>query len=150
MCFKTWIWCSLTHECLKRDFQVLIYGLYGLGQFFLSIILRILDKNIMVYFIDFEFPNVLLKLGCFADLMVDPNCAVLLQWLLLKIMSVRILETAYVGAFLWLFSPALDAFELTLKVGFIYSFEVTGHWPYLLRSYYCCCPGIELDTYLFY
>ena len=43
------------------------------------------------YCVHLEFWNVLLKLGCFADTMVDPNSSVLLPWFLLKIRSVRIL-----------------------------------------------------------
>ena len=57
--------------------------------------------------------------------MVDPYSAVLLQRFLLKIKSVRILDTIVCsGTLLWLFSPAWDTVKLTLQVGFICPFVV--------------------------
>ena len=54
--------------------------------------------------------------------------AVLLLRFLLKIRSVRILDTiACLGTFLWLFSLAWDAVKLTLKVGFTCPFMVIDH-----------------------
>ena len=54
--------------------------------------------------------------------------AVLLLRFLLKIRSVRILDTiACLGTFLWLFSLAWDAVKLTLKVGFACPFMVIDH-----------------------
>ena len=49
----------------------------------------------------------------------------LLPWFLLKVRYVRILDMFVCpGALIWLFSPALDAVNLTLKVGFICPFVV--------------------------
>ena len=57
--------------------------------------------------------------------MVGPDSAVLLLRFLLKIRSVRILDTIVCsGTLLWLFSPAWDANKLTLQVGFICPFVV--------------------------
>ena len=74
-----------------------------------------------------NFENALLKLSCFADSMVGPNSVALLLRFLLKIRSFRIPDTIIcLGTFLWLFSPAWDAIELTLHVGFICPFVVIG------------------------
>ena len=57
--------------------------------------------------------------------LVGPDSAVLLLRFLLKIRSVRILDTIICSeAFLWLFSPTWDSVKLTLKVGFICPFMV--------------------------
>ena len=61
--------------------------------------------------------------SCFSDSMVGLNSAVLLLRFLLKIRSIRILDTIVCsGTLLWLFSPAWDAIKLTLQVGFICPF----------------------------
>ena len=72
-----------------------------------------------------EFWNSLLEVGCFADSMVGPDDAVLLPWFLLKVRYVRKLDMFMcLGALIWLYSPAWDAVQLTLKVGFICPFVV--------------------------
>ena len=66
----------------------------------------------------------LLEFGCFAVSMVVSDSAVRLRFLL-KIRSVRKLVTIICsGTLLWLFSPAWDAVNLTLEVGFICLFVV--------------------------
>ena len=55
---------------------------------------------------------------------VGPDSALLLLRFLLKIRSVRILDTICSRTLLWLFSPAWDAVKLTLHVGFICPFVV--------------------------
>ena len=56
---------------------------------------------------------------------MGPYSAVLLLRFLLKIRSVRILDTVICyETLLWLFSPAWDAVILTLQVGFIRPFVV--------------------------
>ena len=68
-------------------------------------------------FVSIMFGNALLEFGCFADSMVGPDSAVLLLRFLLKIRSVRKLDTIVCsGTFLWLFSPAWDAFKLPCKL----------------------------------
>ena len=74
--------------------------------------------------------------------MVGPDSAVLLLRFLLKIRSVKILDTIVCsGTLLWLFSPAWDAVKLTLQVGFtcpvvvIDPTDLGGH-----RG----CPGLML------
>ena len=59
------------------------------------------------YCVDFEFGNALLEFCCFADSMVGPYSAVLPLRFILKIWSVRILDTILCSEILlWLFSPA--------------------------------------------
>ena len=56
---------------------------------------------------------------------MGPGSVVLLLRFLLRIRSVRILDTIVrSGTLLWLFSPAWDAVELTLQVGFVCPFVV--------------------------
>ena len=59
----------------------------------------------------------MLEFSCFADSMVGPDSFVLLLRFLLKIRSVRILDTIVCSRTLhWLFSPAGEAVELTLHL----------------------------------
>ena len=107
----------------------LIDGLYGLGHLLRLQSWRFKIENLCRSWwwccVDFEFGNALLEFGCFADSMVGPDSAVLLLRFLLKIRSVKILDTILCsGALLWLFPPAWDAVKLTLQVGFICPFVV--------------------------
>ena len=61
----------------------------------------------------------------------------LLLWFLLKIRSVRILDTTICsGSLVWLFSPAWNAIKLTLPGGWLH-LSFRGHRPYLFRSDDC-------------
>ena len=79
--------------------------------------------------------------------MVGPDSAVLLLRFLLKIRSVRILDTIVCsGTLLWLFSPAWDAVKQTLQVGFICPLLVidptnSGETFVVAPT----CPGLMLD-----
>jgi hypothetical protein len=72
-----------------------------------------------------EFRDSLLDLGCFAGSMVGPSDDTELHPLLLKIGSLRWLDTmVWSEPLVWLFSPAWDVVILTLDVGFICPFVV--------------------------
>ena len=61
--------------------------------------------------------------------MLGPDRAVILQQFSLKMSPVWILHTILcTGHCFGLFSPALDAAELTLKVGYSYRSSVLGQW----------------------
>ena len=97
------------------------------------------------YGVEFEFWNLLLAVCCFADSMVGPDCVVLHPWFLLKVRYDRILDTLVcLGALIWLFSPACDAVNLTLKVGFICPFVVddpTYLGATIVVAQALCCPS---------
>ena len=75
-----------------------------------------------------------------------------LSWFLVKVGSVRILDTIVCsGSLVWLFSPAWDAFKLTLP-GFWLHVSFCGHWPYRFKSNDGKCselaPGLMFDNFL--
>ena len=79
----------------------------------------------------------------------DADNAALLSWFLLKIRSVRILDTILcVGSLVWLFSPSWDAVKLIL----LGCLSFRGHWPYLFRGDDRSCselaPGLMFDNFL--
>ena len=76
----------------------------------------------------------------------------LLSWFLLKIRSVRILDTIVCSESLfWLFSPAWDAVKLTLPGCWLH-LSIRGHWHYRFRSNDGSCselaPGLMFDNFL--
>ena len=76
----------------------------------------------------------------------------LLSWFLLRIRSVRILDTiVYSGSLVWLFSPAWDAVKL-IPPGCWLHLSFRGHWRYRFRSDDGSCselaPGLILDNFL--
>ena len=76
----------------------------------------------------------------------------LLSWFLLKIRSVRILDTIVCsGSLVWLFSPAWDAVKLTLPGCWLHR-SFRGHWPNRFRSDDGSCselsPGLMFDNFL--
>ena len=76
----------------------------------------------------------------------------LLSWFLLKIRSVRLLDTIVCsGSLVWLFSQAWDAVKLTLPGCWLH-LSFRGHWPYQFRSDDGNCsklaPGLVFDNFL--
>ena len=76
----------------------------------------------------------------------------LLLWFLLKIRSVRILDTIVCsGSLVWLFSPAWDAVKLTLPGAWLH-LSFRGHRPYRFRSDDGNCselaPGLMFGDFL--
>ena len=119
---------SLIHELFNR-----VFYLWNLWTVILSQILSILEWKAMLKFMmvlcrfwilkHIARVQLLSRFNCGPKFI--PNSAVLLLRFLLKIRSVRILDTIVCsGTLLWLFSPAWDAVKLTLKVGFVCPFVV--------------------------
>ena len=76
----------------------------------------------------------------------------LLSWFLLKIRSVRILDTIVCsGSLFWLFSPAWDAVKFILPRCWLH-LSFRGHWLYRFRSDDDSCselaPGLMFDNFL--
>ena len=108
--------------------------------------------GLMFYCVDFEFWNALLDLSFLRLFNDGSDNTALLSWFLLKIRSVRILDTTVCsGSLVWLFSPAWDAVKLTLPGCWLHLY-FRGHWPYQFRSNNGSCsklaPGPMFDNFL--
>ena len=111
---------------LNHEFSTEIFDLWMLwiGIIILYLVLRIQRSKIYVWLHDilvsFWFWKRVARVRLLCWFNDEVRDAALLPWFLLKIRSVRIMDTIVcLGTLLWLFSPAWDAIKLTLKVCFV-------------------------------